>query len=40
MSRLPYGGEPETSMKVELWVGVTPSGWTEIMWHGYPEAWE
>jgi putative transposase len=28
----PHSNEPEISMKVELWVGVTPSGWSPVIW--------
>jgi len=28
----PHSNEPEISMKVELWVGVTPSGRNPVIW--------
>jgi putative transposase len=28
----PHSNEPEISMMVELWVGVTPSGWSPAIW--------
>jgi len=28
----PHSNEPEESMKAELWVGVTPSGWSLVIW--------
>ena len=28
----PHSNEPEKSMKVELWVGVTQSGWSPAIW--------
>ncbi|MDT7889741.1 MAG: hypothetical protein RQ885_12330 [Desulfurococcales archaeon] len=34
MRGFPHSNEPEISMKEELWVGVTPSGWMQIMWWG------
>jgi hypothetical protein len=27
-----HGNEPEEVMMVELWVGVTPSGWSPAIW--------
>ncbi|MDT7895825.1 MAG: hypothetical protein RQ855_06435 [Desulfurococcales archaeon] len=32
MRGYPHGNEPEISMKVELWVGVTPSGRSPAIW--------
>jgi hypothetical protein len=32
MRGLPHGNEPEETMMVELWVGVTPSGWSPAIW--------
>jgi len=34
MQGFPYSNEPEISMRVELWVGVTPSGWMQMMPRG------
>jgi hypothetical protein len=37
----PNSDEPEESMKVELWVGVTQSGWSPVIWipvKGDPEG--
>jgi len=28
----PHSNEPEETMKVELWVGVTPSGRSPVIW--------
>jgi len=39
----PYSDEPEASMRVELWVGVTPSGRSPVIWipmKGDPEGGE
>ncbi len=27
-----HSNEPEASVKVELWAGVTPSGWSSVIW--------
>jgi len=32
MRGFPHSNEPETSMKVELWAGVTQSGWSPAIW--------
>jgi len=32
MQRFPHSNEPETSMKVELWAGVTPSELSPVTW--------
>ena len=32
MRGYPHGNEPEISMKVELWVGVTQSEWSPAIW--------
>jgi putative transposase len=32
MRGFPHSYEPEEAMKVELWVGVTPSGWSPMIW--------
>ena len=32
MRGFPHSNEPEISMKVELWVGVTQSGWSHVIW--------
>jgi putative transposase len=32
MREFPHSNEPEISMKVELWVGVTQSGWSPAIW--------
>jgi len=32
MQRFPHSNEPGTSMKVELWVGVTPSELSPVIW--------
>jgi hypothetical protein len=32
MQRFPHSDEPEISMRVELWVGVTPSGRSPVIW--------
>jgi hypothetical protein len=32
MRGFPHSNEPEVSMKVELWVGVTPSGRSPVIW--------
>jgi hypothetical protein len=34
MRVFPHSNEPEESMKVELWVEVTPNGWMQMMWWG------
>ncbi len=39
----PHSGEPEASMGVELWVGVTQSWWSPVIWipmKGDPEGGE
>jgi len=43
MRGFPHSNEPEESMRVELWVGVTPSGWSPVIWipmKGDPEGCE
>jgi hypothetical protein len=32
MRGFPHSNEPEVSMMVELWVGVTQSGWSPATW--------
>ena len=32
MRGLPHSGEPDEWMSGELWVGVTPSGWSPVAW--------
>ena len=32
MREFPRSNEPEEAMKVELWAGVTPSGWSPAIW--------
>jgi len=32
MQRFPHRDEPEASMRVELWVGVTPSRRSPVIW--------
>jgi len=32
MRGLPHSNDPEKAMKGELWVGVTPSGWSPVIW--------
>jgi hypothetical protein len=32
MRGFPHSNEPEETMKVELWVGVTPSGRSPVIW--------
>jgi hypothetical protein len=32
MRGFPHSNEPEVSMRVELWVGVTPSGRSPVIW--------
>jgi len=32
MRGFPHSNEPEESMRVELWVGVTPSGRSPVIW--------
>jgi len=32
MRGFPHSNEPEISMRVELWVGVTQSGWSPAIW--------
>jgi hypothetical protein len=32
MRGLSHSNEPEEAMKVELWVGVTQSGWSPAIW--------
>jgi hypothetical protein len=32
MRGFPHSYEPEESMRVELWVGVTPSGRSPVIW--------
>jgi hypothetical protein len=32
MRGFPHSNEPEISMMVELWVGVTQSGWSPVIW--------
>jgi hypothetical protein len=27
-----HSNDPEETMRRELWVGVTPSGWSPVMW--------
>jgi hypothetical protein len=34
----PHSNEPEVSMMVELWVGVTPSGRNPVIW--IPMKWD
>ncbi len=39
----PHSGEPEISMRVELWAGVAQSGWSPTIWipvEGDPEGGE
>ena len=38
MRGLPHSGEPDGWMKVELWVGVTPSGRSPVIWA--PMKWD
>jgi hypothetical protein len=28
----PHSNDPEETMRGELWVGVTPRGWSPVMW--------
>ena len=32
MRGFPHSDDLEKTMKGELWVGVTPSGWSPVMW--------
>jgi hypothetical protein len=32
MRGFPHSNYPEETMRGELWVGVTPSGWSPVMW--------
>jgi putative transposase len=32
MRGLPHSNDPEETVKGELWVGVTPSGWSPVTW--------
>jgi putative transposase len=32
MRGFPHSNDPEKAMKGELWVGVTPSGWSPVIW--------
>jgi putative transposase len=32
MQGFPHSDDPEKTMKGELWVGVTPSGWSPVIW--------
>jgi putative transposase len=32
MRGLPHSNDPEETMKGELWAGVTPSGWSPVIW--------
>jgi hypothetical protein len=32
MRGFPHSNDPEETMRGELWVGVTPSGWSPVMW--------
>jgi len=34
MQGLFHSGEPEKSMRVELWVGIAQSGWMQMIWRG------
>jgi hypothetical protein len=34
----PHSNEPEETMKVELWAGVTQSGWSPAIW--IPMKWD
>jgi len=37
----PHSDKPEESMKAELWIGVTQSGWSPVIWipvKGDPEG--
>ncbi|MEM0051522.1 MAG: hypothetical protein QXF42_03760 [Sulfolobales archaeon] len=38
MRGFPHSYEPEEAMKVELWVGVTPSGWSLVI--RIPMKWD
>jgi putative transposase len=38
MRGFPHSNEPEVSMMVELWVGVTPSGRNPVIW--IPMKWD
>jgi hypothetical protein len=38
MRGFPHSNEPEVSMMVELWVGVTPSGRSPVIW--IPMKWD
>jgi putative transposase len=38
MRGFPHSNEPEETMMVELWVGVTPSGWSPAIW--IPVKWD
>jgi hypothetical protein len=43
MRGFPHSDDLEKTMKGELWVGVTPSGWSPVMWipmKGGPEGCE
>ena len=32
MRGFPHSNDPEKTMKGELWVGVTQSGWSPVIW--------
>jgi putative transposase len=32
MRGFPHSNDPEGTVKEELWVGVTPSGWSPVVW--------
>ena len=32
MRGFPHSNDPEKAMKAELWIGVTPSGWSPVTW--------
>jgi hypothetical protein len=32
MRGFPHSNDPERTMRGELWVGVTPRGWSPVMW--------
>ena len=32
MRGLPHSSDPEKAVKGELWAGVTPSGWSPVIW--------
>jgi hypothetical protein len=38
MRGFPHSNEPEEAMRVELWVGVTQSGWSPAIW--IPVKWD